>query len=175
MIRESAMGCVRMSYSRSESRLTELQQRLVAYWKSKMVDGVLPSRRDINPGEVLGALAHVSLVEKNADGFRFRLTGSHLRTIFGTDVQGQLMSEIDLTVEEAGSASMGITLETERPVSGCRKVGKKFHRWLRLPLRSDDGEPHLVLCVDELCVTDTGATSKSFVRHTLTASESIAA
>ena len=160
----------------SESRLTERQARLVSYWKSKSVDGCWPARGDINPGEVLSTLATVSLVELTGEDFRFRLTGSRIRTIFGHDPQGQLIAEIDETVEEAGSASMAVALESGRPVSGSRKLGHRWHLWLRLPLLDERGAPRLVLCADEICDADPdGDTLPVFVRHTLTSDQQAAA
>lgn len=140
-----------MQISHAESVLPERQQRLVAYWKSKQIAGTWPGRRDINPGDVLGALSTVSLVEWSSEGFRFRLTGSRLRDLFGGNVQGKLISHIDKSVEEAGSASMDLALETGRPVSGSRQVMGRWHFWLRLPLLDEQGRPRLVLCADELC------------------------
>jgi len=146
-----------MSLSDGKSSLTERQERLVAYWKSKRADGRWPSRKDINPGEVLNALASISLVERSSDGFRFRLKGSKLRSVFGGDLTGQFINKIDNQVAEAGSASMSVALETGHPVSGSRKVRGQWHIWLRLPLLDEAGNPTLVLCADEVVNADPDA------------------
>lgn len=164
-----------MQISRGESVLPERQQRLVAYWKSKQVAGTWPGRRDINPGDVLGALSTVSLVERSAEGFRFRLTGSRLRDLFGGNLQGKLISLIDRSVEEAGSASMDLALETGRPVSGSRKVMGRWHFWLRLPLLDEQGRPRLVLCADELCDDASGGVTNRHADETPATDTSVAA
>ncbi|MEM9668275.1 MAG: PAS domain-containing protein [Pseudomonadota bacterium] len=143
-----------MSLRDGRSHLTERQKELVEYWKSKSTDGKWPCRSDINPGDVLSALASISLIERDEDGFRFRLTGSSLRSVFGGNVQGQLIREIDVAVEEAGSASLEVTLENGHPVCGSRKMGDRWHIWLRLPLLDETGDPRLVLCSDEVVAAD---------------------
>ncbi|MEM7661946.1 MAG: PAS domain-containing protein [Pseudomonadota bacterium] len=143
-----------MSLSDGKSRLTERQENLVSYWKSKCIQEQWPRRQDINPGDVLNALSSISLVQRSDDGFRFRLTGSSLTALFGGDLAGQFIRDIDTEVEEAGSASMEIALETGRPVYGSRKFGTQWHIWLRLPLLTEVGEPLLVLCVDEIVQAD---------------------
>lgn len=138
-----------MQLENYESRLTDRQQSLLAYWSSLSQDGEIPSRRQLNPAQLGGALANTSLVQKAGETFRFRLTGSRLEGLFGRKTQGLLIDEIDASIAEAGSASMELALETGRQVSGCRKVGARFHCWLRVPLLNDDGVPSLVLCLDE--------------------------
>ncbi|MEL7480237.1 MAG: PAS domain-containing protein [Pseudomonadota bacterium] len=146
-----------MKISDVESRLTERQKSLLSHWKASAGGGHCPRRKDIDPGKVLNALSTVSIVETTHDGFRFRLTGSRLRHLFGGDVQGQLISAIDAEVEEAGSASMELAIETGRPIHGNRRRDGRWHFWLRLPLRDDNGQVSLVLCADELCDREDGA------------------
>ena len=129
--------------------MTECQNGLLSYWKSICSDGVLPSRRTLNPAQLGMALAHTSLVEKVNETFRFRLTGSRIQAVFGQEAQDRLIDGIDANTAEAGSASMELALETGRPVSGSRKVGARWHFWLRVPLLDDSGERTLVLCLDE--------------------------
>ncbi|MEM6899852.1 MAG: PAS domain-containing protein [Pseudomonadota bacterium] len=143
-----------MNLSDGKSPLTERQHSLLSYWKSKCVSGAWPSRRDINPGHVLSALSSISLVECNMHGFRFRLTGSSLRAVFGGDLAGQFIDLIDEKVEEAGSASMSLALETGLPVYGSRRFRSEWHIWLRLPLLDEHGRPQLVLCADDIVQAD---------------------
>jgi len=135
--------------SRTESQLTDRQQSLLSYWESLCQEGGLPKRRRLNPVQLGGALADTSLVEQVDASFRFRLTGSRLEGVFGRKAQGRLIDEIDVSIAEAGSASMELALETRRPVTGHRQVGTRFHCWLRMPLLDDEGQPRLVLCLDE--------------------------
>ena len=131
------------------SSLTERQRALLSYWSQITATGQLPERRDINPGQLGIALASTSLVQKEGETFRFRLTGSRLENLLERSVKGKLLQELDATSEEAGSTSMMLALETGRPVAGNRKIGGRWHCWLRVPLLDEDGNPTLVLCLDE--------------------------
>lgn len=133
----------------SETGRTERQQALFEYWSSICGAGELPCRRKINPGRLGGALGHTSLVERRGEAFRFRLMGSRLEGVFGRDANALVIDSMDANIAEAGSASMAIALDTGRPVCGHRKVGTRWHCWLRLPLLDDDGNLSLVLCLDE--------------------------
>lgn len=138
-----------MNFVESVSVLTERQKNILEYWVSVRGSGDIPRRRQINPAQLGGALANTSLVEKKNHSFAFRLTGSRLEGLFRRKPQGRVIEEIDARIAEAGSESMALALETGRPVSGSRKVGARWHCWLRVPLLNDAGEPTLVLCLDE--------------------------
>ena len=138
-----------MMLNSRESVLTNHQNSLMSYWTSICRDGRLPTRRDINPVQLGGALANTSLVEKTGWDFRFRLTGSRINALFGGDRPDELLEKIDASIEEAGTSSMELALETGRPVSGSRQVGARWHFWLRIPLLDDEGQRTLVLCLDE--------------------------
>lgn len=138
-----------MELNTSNSELTECQQGLLSYWNSLCDNGQLPSRKALNPAQLGVALAQTSLVEKADNMFRFRLTGSRIQGVFGKNPQDRLIDEIDASIAEAGSSSMDIALETGRPVSGSRKVGARWHFWLRVPLLDDAGNCTLILCLDE--------------------------
>ena len=53
-------------------------RRFDAYWRSKCIDGRLPSRDDIEPGEIKDLLAHCLMVDIEPEPFRvrYRLCGS---------------------------------------------------------------------------------------------------
>ena len=72
-----------------------------------------------------------------------------MKGLFGSNQDKSPLVVIDETISEAGSQSLELALETARPVSGNRRVGARFHCWLRLPLIDETGEPTLVLCIDE--------------------------
>jgi len=143
-----------MELNTRNSELTECQKGLLSYWNSLCSNGQLPSRRALNPVQLGVALAQTSLVEKVDNAFRFRLTGSRIQGVFGKNPQERLIDEIDASIAEAGSSSMEIALETGRPVSGSRKVGARWHCWLRVPLLDDSGNRTLVLCLDEFPARD---------------------
>lgn len=134
-----------------------MQAKILDHWHGIVGDGGIPHRADLDPGKFTCALGHISLVELGDEGFRFRLAGSHLHEIFADVDKGGLLSEIDISVEEAGSASMSIALETGRAVFGDRKVGSRWHSWLRLPLMDEAGVARLVLCFDQVTSNPSGA------------------
>ena len=127
-----------------------MQAKILDHWHELSSEGGIPYRSEIDPGKFASALGHISLVELADCGFRFRLSGSLLQDIFQNAGKGRLLSEMDAAVEEAGSASMSIALETERIVFGDRQFDERWHSWLRLPLRDANGEARLVLCFDEI-------------------------
>ena len=68
---------------------------LEAYWQSKCDDGQMPSRRDIDPGEIRRLLAHIALVDvaMAGGGFRFRLVGTRVVQQLSYDPTGQDVAE----------------------------------------------------------------------------------
>ncbi len=130
--------------------LNPMQARILDHWHEISSPHDIPHRRDIDPGKFGCALGHISLVELCDSGFRLRLTGSLISNVFNHRGKGKLLSEIDASVAEAGSASMSLALETGHAVFGDRQLGARWHCWLRLPLRDETGRARLVLCFDEI-------------------------
>ena len=147
------------------SELNPMQAKILDHWHEISGGQDIPYRRDIDPGKFGCALGHISLVELAAGGFRFRLTGSLLSNVFHDLDKGQLLSEIDQSVEEAGSASMSLALETGRAVFGDRQLDGKWHCWLRLPLRDEIGVARLVLCFDEIAQSPCGENLPHILRQ----------
>lgn len=79
-------------------------RRLVAYWRQRHApDGGLPSRPDIDPADFVWLLGRVFLIDvlrpESPGGpgldFRFRLFGSQMAQVYGGDLTGRRLSEID--------------------------------------------------------------------------------
>lgn len=134
----------------NEGAFNPMQARILDHWHEISDGAGIPDRSDIDPGKFGGALGNISLVELGDHGFRFRLTGSLLSEIFKDAGKGRLLSDMDVVVEEAGTASMSLALETGRAVFGDRQIGGRWHSWLRLPLLDEIGVARLVLCFDEI-------------------------
>lgn len=83
----------------SSARLKEA----FAYWDSKRAGRTMPSRRDIDPAEIVKLLPYVMLIDVITDplDFRYRLMGTELSAISHHDYTGKRFSE----VEGKGSAS----------------------------------------------------------------------
>lgn len=125
-----------------------LVQEGYSYWRSKMIDGVLPCRSDINPVDIPRLMPHVVLVDvKHAPelDFRYRLIGTYVAESLYKDHTGSWFSEIEhqkapsqiwqncAHVVETGKAFISDTPYVG-PHQGFRRVEDVI-----LPL-ADDGE-----------------------------------
>lgn len=130
--------------------LTDAQSNLISYWRKSHTVGVPPAREALDPGAIRGYLSSISIVEIGRDGqARFRLAGSKLREVFGRDMRGKFLSELDENAYEMWSLGLSCVLEQQRPVGGLIERGTEAHAWLRLPLQSGPGGA-LILCHDSL-------------------------
>jgi hypothetical protein len=63
---------------------------LYRYWESLGGNHRTPTRRDINPADILPLLPHIALIEAVGGGaYRWRLIGSHIVDDLGCDLTGQ--------------------------------------------------------------------------------------
>jgi hypothetical protein len=62
---------------------------LYRYWESRRGNRPMPTRRDINPAEILPLLPHIALIEADRGAYRWRLMGSHIADDLGCDLTGQ--------------------------------------------------------------------------------------
>ena len=71
-------------------------QRLFAYWLEKRGDRLFPAKAEIDPVEFPYILGYVTLVdvERHPRRYRFRLDGSILVTLSGTDYTGRYLDEL---------------------------------------------------------------------------------
>jgi hypothetical protein len=131
------------------ARLQLRQQReLFAYWRSKVPEGKLPARSDIDPVDIPALLPWITLVDVDwSNGqprFRLRLVGTAVVERFGRDVtgmwfeeayRGDILKRQDAVYSEAAEGSCPVADSQGAPIEG-----KEFiisHR-LILPL-ADDG------------------------------------
>ncbi len=66
---------------------------LLAYWRSKLSGRRLPSRGDIDLGEIPGLLPSVQLVENAAGRFRYELVGGAIVDAYGANPTGRFVDE----------------------------------------------------------------------------------
>jgi hypothetical protein len=71
-------------------------RRLLAYWLEKRGDRLFPAKAEIDPVEFPYILGYVTLVdvEQNPRRYRFRLDGSILAALSGTDYTGRHLDEL---------------------------------------------------------------------------------
>ena len=130
--------------------LTLAQSKLIHHWRACCYNGQLPIREHLDPGEIRAHLAEVSIIELGRDEeARFRLTGSGLRKVFGRDMRGRTLDELDQSAFEMVTLGLRRACDEQRPVGGLIERALKSHAWLRLPLRRI-GNIVQVLCHDEL-------------------------
>ncbi|MEM7328215.1 MAG: PAS domain-containing protein [Pseudomonadota bacterium] len=139
-----------VSVSKGFAGLTQAQTDLVKHWHKCCHAGVLPTRECLDPGAIKAHLSAISMVEIPASGgARFRLAGSGLRQIFGREMRGRLLSELDRTMFEMWSLGLARALDMGQPIGGVIERGTNSHTWLRLPLRSE-ATGAIIICHDAL-------------------------
>ncbi len=139
-----------VSLSTAFSGLTEAQTELIQHWHACCEFGILPSRDCLDPGAIRAHLSSISIVQTAADGSTsFRLAGTNLRQIFGREMRGRSLSELDQTMFEMWSLGLARALDVQRPVGGLIRREEDSHAWLRLPLRTNRVGA-MVLCHDTL-------------------------
>lgn len=62
---------------------------LFRYWLAKRGDLPMPARRDIDPSEMRTLLPHIGLIERDQDGYRWRLMGTAIAADLGRDLTGR--------------------------------------------------------------------------------------
>ncbi|MFN7054260.1 PAS domain-containing protein [Hyphomonas sp.] len=140
-----------MRHKNGFAGVTPAQQALVGYWQACRDSLGCVARDTINPGVFRSMLANISLVEIDAGGEgRFRIAGSRLRDLFGTEVRGRPVAEIAGAHGECYALGLSAAIERGEPVGGLIETGGRIHAWLRLPLAGEDGRLSQVLCHDEL-------------------------
>lgn len=139
-----------VSTSTGFSGLTPAQSELISHWHHCCHNGLLPTRECVDPGAIRAHLSDISIVETKADGqTQFRLAGSGLRQIFGREMRGRSLNELDQSMFEVWSLGLARALDDQLPIGGLIHRDHETHAWLRLPLRGGR-EGALVLCHDAL-------------------------
>jgi hypothetical protein len=130
-----------------------------AYWRSKLKQDRLPTRRDIDPVEIPKLLPHVQLTEICMEPFavRHRLVGTALMDIYGHDYTGAYLSR-----EDEGDDGYDYDVDVYRrlwrdkvPVFGRDNVyirGRRhiMYEWVELPLVDHSGSVTMSFAVGEL-------------------------
>lgn len=130
----------------------EGREKVHGAWRAILNGRTFGLRSDLSHAMMKGELAHVSIVEREGAGFRFRLAGSGLRHAFGQEAGGQLVSEIPACRGlSAWDEGLRRAISDGRPVMGRSGTpGGMVHYWMRLPLSSDGVTVDQVLCHDRV-------------------------
>ena len=139
-----------VSLSTGFSGLTSAQLDLVKHWRHCCGQRHLPMRNQLDPGAIRAHLSGISLVEMGSDGLaRFRLVGSGVRQIFGREMRGLFLSELEETECEVWSRGLSRALEMQQPIGGLIEGDGESHAWLRLPFQCER-LGSVILCHDAL-------------------------
>lgn len=129
---------------------TQAQSELIEHWQARGVGMRPPAREQLDPGAIRAHLSAISIVEIGARGrAKFRLAGSALRTIFGREMRGRFLTDLDRDMFEMWSLGLSSVLDQRRPVGGLIERDTDMHAWLRLPLQSGE-QGAVILCHDSL-------------------------
>ena len=119
---------------------------VMEYWEGMRKDGALPSRSEIDPRRIEGALPYAFILEEIAPGLaRFRVAGGHLNDLMGMEVRGMPLSAVFNhnqrnsllpMIEEVfrGPSSLELSLSSRKP--GQETTNAEM---LLLPLLDDSG------------------------------------
>ena len=126
---------------------------LYRYWEAKRgPGGTAPTRRDVDPLEILKLLPHVALVEPTPDGYRWRLMGTTIVNDFGRDLTGRpfgqyvAKSEFIRDMTDGFDRSLSLTIPIvdeslfETDFGSVHAVSR-----LVLPLIGAEGSPPMVI------------------------------
>lgn len=84
-------------YESVDSVRALLIREMLAYWRSKCVDGRLPRPADIDPTEIPKLIASMVICDLEADPFRvrYRLAGTRQVHILGNELTGRYVDEMN--------------------------------------------------------------------------------
>ncbi len=136
--------------------VTVEQRQLYDYWEAKRGKQALPSRADISPADFPRLLPSISLVEsdKVAGCFTVRLAGTKLREVYGREITGVRIEELEAEAQPHYWAEIYTQLaETLSPAQGVVRAPAAGHDhlvqfWLRLPLGASGTKLEMVLGLD---------------------------
>lgn len=150
MMNRITTGVAMFSLSTGFSGLTRAQSDLVMHWQNCGDQGHLPARSQLDPGAIRAHLSAISMVEMGSNGLaRFRLVGSGLRQIFGREMRGRFLSELEATAYEMWSLGLARALDMQQPIGGLIEGDTDSHTWLRLPFQCERLGT-VILCHDAL-------------------------
>lgn len=140
-----------------EIRSGRLRQ-VYGYWQSKMIDGRLPSRAEIDPLEIPKLLPFLFLVDVARDPlrFRFRLVGTQICAWGGRDPTGLYTDDASFGAQGAEiTRQYAEVVERGRPVYREQRGAQParsfmFYEKVILPLSSDGESVEVLLCASDV-------------------------
>lgn len=146
----SGVGFIAVEATLDDPLLREIH----AYWQGKRGSRRMPSRRQIDPAELLRLLPHLQISEVvDAGGsFRYRLAGTAIARAIGQDITGRAVE--DVTSGSYRDYINGLfrsvcreraPLFAQSPLACLTRTNYRFARRLLLPLSDDDSAVSQIL------------------------------
>jgi hypothetical protein len=131
------------------------QRELFDYWRSCAKGRQMPARADINPAAIPALLPGISILDAPSPSLLiYRLAGTRLRDIFGQEVTGKSVFDLELGEKQSYWRAVYRKVVDERmPMQGAVKgpVVDRDHVvlfWMRLPLGDEAAGVNKVFCHD---------------------------
>jgi hypothetical protein len=111
-------------YDSVESVRSPMILEMLAYWRSKVVDGRLPRPGDIDPTEIPKLIASIVICELEDSPFRvrYRLAGTRQVHILGNELTGRYVDELEWEEGPFVHRIFACARDTRQPVFG-------FYHW----------------------------------------------
>ena len=118
------------------------QRQLYDYWLGCTSGQDLPTRTDINPGQIPRLLPYITLIDLCEDigGSKVRLAGTRLRDVYDREITGLSLDELDYgSKRDYWMAAYRHTATEGKPTQGIvrgPRVNKEHlvQYWIKLPL-----------------------------------------
>jgi hypothetical protein len=118
--------------------------QVYSYWQQKRGARLMPSRRDIEPADLVAVLPHLMMIDvEEGPRFRYRLFGTAVVEAFGSDPTGKYIDEVMVGTYKTFLLGLYNDLVTsKKPVYSTSIYGGKrdtmlWTQRLMLPLSSD--------------------------------------
>ena len=136
-------------------------EELFAYWASLKSGAQLPSRCDLDPGDIKRLLPTISLIyvirrpdDAEPIDFRIRLAGTGLYGVYGREITGKRLNEIyNTAAADYWRAELNKLVAERKPAVGAHSLAWRGAAhlsilWLRLPLAADGERVDMILGFD---------------------------
>jgi hypothetical protein len=132
------------------------QREIFDYWRRCASGRAMPARSDLDPVAIPHLLPGLSLlnVDKEAGEVRYRLAGTRVREIYGMEVTGKSVFDLDFRGKISyWRAAYSRVIREGVPMQGAVRgpVAARDHLllfWLRLPLGDEGGRVDRILGYD---------------------------
>lgn len=132
------------------------QLELYDYWRDRAGSRSVPARHDIDPAAIRRLLPHICIIDLKCGMHDavFRLAGTRIRDIYGYEVTGTALREMEWGDRESYWDTVYGRIVEERTAMQGVVDGPMTSRehlvlfWLRLPLSDDGRRVNKILCHD---------------------------